>query len=34
MYRKRARSTVGRAQRVNREEAMEFFTKVLGVKII
>jgi len=33
MYRRRARSSVGRKQRVNREEAMEFFSKVLGVKI-
>ncbi|WP_054857256.1 50S ribosomal protein L5 [Vulcanisaeta sp. JCM 16159] len=34
MYRRRARSEVGRDQRVSRTEAMKFFQEVLGVKII
>mgnify|MGYP001773160366 CR=1 FL=1 len=34
MYRRRARSDVGREHRVTREEAMKYFQEVLGVKII
>ncbi len=32
-YRRRARGVVGKAQRVSREEAVEFFRKVLGVQV-
>ena len=34
MYRRRARSKIGKKQRVTREEAMEYFQKIFGVKII
>ncbi len=34
MYRRRCRSTVGRKHRVTKEEAIEYFTNVLGVNVV